>query len=42
MIEGNAVAYTARAGKVEYADGHGRVGSVWAWASGIERINGGQ
>lgn len=38
QIEGNAVAYTAKAGDVEYIDKHGRTGSVWAWASGIERI----
>lgn len=42
QIEGKAVAYTAIAGRVGYTEEHGRVGSVWTWAAGIERLDGGQ
>ncbi|MGC0272240.1 hypothetical protein ACO0LV_04490 [Pseudactinotalea sp. Z1739] len=36
-IDGEAVAYTPRAGRVAYVDEHGRTGAVWVWASAIER-----
>ena len=38
LIDGEATVYTAKAGRVEYVDEHGRVGSVWTWATAIVRL----
>jgi hypothetical protein len=36
-VDGVAVAWTSRAVRVRYADGHGREGFVWVWANAVAR-----
>jgi hypothetical protein len=37
QVDGEAVAWTARAVHVHYLDEHGREGWVWVWASAVSR-----
>lgn len=37
QVDGEAVAWTARAVHVHYEDPHGREGWVWVWASAVTR-----
>lgn len=37
LVDGEAVAWTARTVHVHYFDQHGREGFVWVWASAVTR-----
>lgn len=37
QVQALATGWTARAGRIEYTDEHGRSETIWVWANAIER-----